>query len=139
AAEIVSSAVIREMPLMRAPTEFRWLRALAVEAVDRPGVDEFAGRLGYRRDLRVALGDVDRLDPETLREPAPAGAVHRRGDPRIGRARDIEERLLDEVRHEPGIGAMCDNRGRAGARAALLRPQGERAFAQGIIRAGRRR
>src|SRR5882757_2212113 len=75
AAEIVLPPVGRKMPLMRAPPELGRLRTLAEKTVDRPGVDEFARRLWDARDLRVALGDVDRLDPEPMRESAPAGAV----------------------------------------------------------------
>src|SRR5580658_4837244 len=61
ASEIVAPAICREMPFMRPPAEFRWLRALTDEAVDRPGVDEFARVLRRHRDLRIALGDMDDL------------------------------------------------------------------------------
>ena len=113
AAEIVPPAVRREMPLVRAPAQLGRLRAFADEAVDRPGVDELAGLLRDRRDLRVALGDMDRLDAEPLGEARPAGAVGRRLDRRVGVAGEVEQRLLDEMRDEAGIGAVRDDRGRA--------------------------
>ena len=129
AAEIMALPVAREMPLMRAPAEFGGLRALAEKPVDRPGVDELARRLRDARHLRVAFGDVDRSDPEPLRELAPAGAVGGRGGARIGVARDIEQGPLDEMRYQPGIGAMRQDRCRAKTVARLFGAQRQRALA----------
>src|SRR5260370_38324795 len=96
AAEIMAPAVTGKMPLMRAPAELGRLRTFAVEAVDRPGVDEFARRLRDRRNLGVAFGDMDRPDPEALRELCPAGAVGGDRGRRLGVAGDVNQRLLDE-------------------------------------------
>ena len=71
AAEIVAPAVSREMPFMRAPAELGRLAALAHEAFDRPGVDELSDLFGLIGHLRVALGDVDDLDRELLRQARP--------------------------------------------------------------------
>src|SRR5690242_12526137 len=43
ATEVVPLAVAGEIPLVSAPAHLARLRPLAHEAVDRPGVDEFAG------------------------------------------------------------------------------------------------
>src|SRR6516164_2988425 len=75
AAEFMARPIGREMPLMRAPAELAWLAAFAAEAADRPGVDELADTLGDIRDLRVALGDMDDLDAEPMRERRPAVAI----------------------------------------------------------------
>jgi hypothetical protein len=125
-----------EMPFMGAPAELGGLRALADKPVDRPGVDEFPRLLGDRRDLRVALGDMDGLDAEPLGEFGPAGALLGRLRCRVSRARDIDERLLDKVGDQPGIGAVGDDRGRATRAAGSLR---ERALAQRVVGARRRR
>ncbi len=74
AAEIMAAAIGREMPFMRPPAELRRLRAFADEAVDRPGVDEFARLLRDRRDLGIAFGDMNNLDAETLGEAGPIAA-----------------------------------------------------------------
>src|SRR5580692_8191469 len=102
------------MSLMRAPAELGRLRALTEEPVDRPGVDELARRFRYRGNLIIALGDVDGFNPETLGELTPAGAIDRHRGGWVGLAGEIDERLLDEVRHEPGIGAVGNDRGGAG-------------------------
>ena len=132
----MTPAVGRKMPLMRPPAKLGRLRTLAEKPVDRPGVDELADRLGDRGDLGVALGDVDDLDPKPLGEAGPAGAVA--GDRRRGivEPRQVDERLLDEMRHEPGVGAVRQHRGRP---AGIARAQCQRAFAQRVIRALRRR
>src|SRR5215467_2832651 len=53
-----------------------------------------------------------------------------------GSVREIDERLLDEMRDEPGIGAMGQHRGRA---ARIAGTQRQRTLAQAIIRSRRRR
>ena len=50
--------------LVSAPAQFGGLQALAEEAVDGPGVDEFADCLGPVGDLGIAFGDMDYLDSE---------------------------------------------------------------------------
>ena len=50
AAEFVAAAIGRKMPLMRAPAELGRLHAFGDEAVDRPGVDEFARLFRDARD-----------------------------------------------------------------------------------------
>jgi hypothetical protein len=122
---------------MTAPAEFGRLTAFADEAVDRPGVDELADFLRRERHLGVALGDVDHFHAEAWREPRPSrracvGSSRRRPVS----AGDVQQRLLDEMRHEAGIRAVRDH-GRGAARAAL--PQRQRAFAQRVVRAQRRR
>src|SRR5256885_5433868 len=67
-------AVARKVALVRAPAHLARLRALADEAVDRPGVDEFARLLRLARDLRVALGDVDDSHAEAAGQPPPPRA-----------------------------------------------------------------
>src|SRR5256885_10440038 len=71
AAEMVALAVGREVLLVRAPAELRGLLAFAHESIHRPGVDEFVELLRLRRELRVALGNVNDLDPELARELTP--------------------------------------------------------------------
>src|SRR5438874_11958062 len=80
APEIVPTPILRKMPFMRPPAELGGLRALADKAVDRPGVDEFARLFGDRRDLRVALGDMDDLEAELLGQNCPIGAPARGGN-----------------------------------------------------------
>ena len=95
ATEVVALAIAREILLVRAPAELRRLRALADEAVHRPGVDELVGLLGHVGDLRVALRDVDDLDAQPARELAPVRA-RLSGLPAsdAGVRRDVEQRLL---------------------------------------------
>src|SRR5215213_6485463 len=106
------------MLLVRAPAELGGLQAFRAEALDRPGVDEVTARLGIARALGVALRDMDPLDAELLREPAPVLARLRLGERDAGIARDIEQRLLDEPRHHAGIGAAAAYRGDAAWTAA---------------------
>ncbi len=124
------------MPLMRAPTKLRRLRALADKAVDRPGVDELAGFLRNHRDLGVALGDMDRLDAEPAGERGPFAARRRDAPVEPGVGAKVNERLLDEMRYEAGIGAVRHDRGRPRPMAPA---DGEDALAQRVIRARRRR
>ena len=134
ATEVVAVAISREMPLVGAPTEFGGLAALAHEAVHRPGVDELARTLAHRRDLRIALGDVDDLDAEGVREPCPILARVRvtRSDAGVGG--DVEQRLFHEVGHQTRIGAMGEHRRRCIGSALAQR---ERVLAQGVVRAAR--
>src|ERR1700722_15522429 len=71
------SAVRGEVLLMRAPAEFGGLSAFADEAVHGPGVDELVGLLRHIRDLGIALGDVNDLDPESLCQFGPGLAAGR--------------------------------------------------------------
>ncbi len=111
---------------MAAPAEFGRLIAFAHEAIDRPGVDEFARLLGHRGDLGVALGDMDRLDAQILSQRRPALAVRRDRGLAAGIGGDLEQSFLDEMRHEPRIGAMGQHGGRT---AGELAAQGARGFA----------
>jgi len=79
---------------------------------------------------------VDHLDAEVARERRPAGAVRREACRPAGVGRDRQQRLLDEMGDEAGIGAMGQHRGRAAGEA---RRQRQRGFAQRVVRAlGRR-
>ncbi len=88
AAEVVPVAVRRQRLLVRAPAELGGLQALRDEALDRPGVDELAARLGVARALGVALGDVDALDAERAASaaPSPRGSSARRTATPVSRA-----------------------------------------------------
>jgi len=69
AAGVMTLAVARKVALVRAPAHLTRLRALADEAVDRPGVDEFTELPRLARNLRCRAGDVD--EPSRLsRRPA---------------------------------------------------------------------
>ncbi len=133
AAEVVPPPVRRQRALVRAPAQLGRLAAFAHEAVDRPGVDELVRRLRPVRDLRVALGDMDRLDAEPLGEQRPVPARRRQRRRRAGVVRDPQQRRLHEMRNEARIGAVRQDCGgpRPGA-------QGQRAFAQRIVGALRR-
>src|SRR5438067_13659632 len=96
AAEVMALAVARKIALVRAPAHLTRLRALADEAVDRPGVDEFARLLRLGRDLRVALGDVDDLHAEAAGQLAPLGA--RSEERRVGREGRTRGRAVHERR-----------------------------------------
>src|SRR6185312_2632536 len=97
AAELMAGAIGRQMALMAAPAELGWLRPLADEALDRPGVDELVPPFRPRRDLRVALGDMDDADAEPMRELAPFAARLGLGHRGAGVARDGEQRFLDQM------------------------------------------
>ena len=121
---------------MRAPAELGRLAAFADEAVDRPGVDELAEALRHLRDLRVALGDVDHLHLQLVRQRRPLLARARIAGVDAGVGREIQQRLLDEVRHQAGIRAVRQHR----RRTVLVRlAQRERFLAQRVIRAPGRR
>src|ERR1700722_15876124 len=62
--------MFREPPLVRSPSQLGWRRALLVEALDRPRVDEFVDRLGLRGYLRIAFRDVNHLGAGRLTEPS---------------------------------------------------------------------
>jgi hypothetical protein len=114
----VAMAIRRKVALVRAPAEFGWLAAFAGKAFDRPGIDELARPLGMVRHLGVALGDVNRLDTQPLRQCGPAGTITRLGIRVADRPRDVEQGLLDEVRHQAGIDAMRQDGRRLIARSA---------------------
>src|SRR5450755_1772081 len=69
--DFVAPAVNGKMFFVSAPTEFGRLCSFADEPVHRPGVDELVRLLGHVGYLGVALGDVDHLDAERLRELRP--------------------------------------------------------------------
>ena len=92
----------------------------------KPSIDQVLtnsfGRFGRSRRLRVALGDLDQGDAEIARERRPAcGWSAGVSMPLRSAHREVEQRLLDEVRHEPGIRAVIDDGGRRAA-ASAARP-----------------
>jgi hypothetical protein len=121
AAEIMPAPVGRHCFLVRAPTELRRLQALGAKALDRPGVDEHIARLRRTRALGVALGDMDALDPGALHQPRPVGAGLGLVESQADLGGDVEQRLLDEPRHHPRIGAAAAHRGDAAGPAAAQR------------------
>src|SRR5437870_2308348 len=94
------------MPLMASPAELGGLRPFADKAVDRPGVDEFTWSFRDGRDLGVAFGDVDCLDPDPLGELCPFDAARRARGSVLQAACEVYQRLLDEMRDEAGVGAV---------------------------------
>ena len=104
---------------MRAPSELGRLAAFADEAVDRPGIDELARASADAAHLRVALGDMDDLYIETTRESGPLRVVGRHDGVDASIAGDVEQRLLDEVRNDAGVGAVGDHRRRCRPRIRL--------------------
>ena len=131
AAEIVALAVAREVALVRAPAQLGRLRALADEAVHRPGVDELARLLGLVGDLRVALGDVDDLDAELARERRPsrrARSACRR--PRRCPSAMFSSACLTKCETRPGF-APCVST--AVGRTLVAGAQRERLLAQRIV------
>ena len=121
---------------MGAPAHLGRLAALRDEAVDRPGVDELADLLGLLGDLGVALGDVDHLDAEIARQLAPALAGGRLHRAQAGILGEVDQRLLDEMRDQAGVGAVGDHRRRP---AAVLRRELQHVLAQRIVGAQRDR
>src|SRR6202041_1118807 len=100
---LVAAAIRREVPLMRAPTEFGGLSPLADEAVNGPGIDELVGSLRHIRHLGVALGDMHDLDAESLRELGPRLAAARPADIDAGIFGDVEQGLLHQMRHQARV------------------------------------
>src|SRR3546814_16461881 len=84
------------------------LHALAPEAGNAPGVDEFARPLRHVGDLGVVLGDVDHLGAGLLHELRPAFPAGGLGRVDADMAGDLEQRLLDELADQAGIGAGGD-------------------------------
>lgn len=68
---VVRMGAGRHGPLVSAASELGWGDGFLVEPLDRPGVDELVLAFWVSGDLRVALADVDDLDPEMLRETRP--------------------------------------------------------------------
>eukprot|EP01139_Manchomonas_bermudensis_P015061 Amastigsp_a509405_127.p2 type:complete len:372 gc:universal Amastigsp_a509405_127:375-1490(+) len=136
AAELVRAALRRKASLVGAPPELGRLDALGRKAVDRPGVDELAGLLGHGGRLRVALGNVDRFDAEARGKGGPLLARRRRRDIELEIGRNVEQRHLDKVRDEPGVGPVRDHGGRA-ARTQLA--DRKRSLALRVVRALRDR
>ena len=98
---------------MAAPAEFSGLAALAYATINRPGIDEFARALARLSRLPVALGDVDDLDRKRLREPRPTEPIARHASRTPAITRDVEQRLLDEMRNPARICAMRQHRRRS--------------------------
>ena len=106
------------------------------EALDRPGVDELAARLGVAGALGVALGDVDALDADALHQPAHSSRVFGSAGRDAGVAGDVEQRLLDEPGHHAGVGAAAVHSGHAARPAAA---EVQHALAERVVRALRQR
>ncbi len=102
----VALRIRREVAFVGAPAQFGRLLPLAGESVDGPGVDEFARPFGRCRHLGVALGDVDHLDTERVRQLSPFGLRGGHVYGLAGVARDVEQGLLDEMRHQARIGTV---------------------------------
>ena len=136
AAEIVPPRVRRQRLLMRAPAEFGRLAALTHEAVDRPGVDELARLLRRTTPVCVSRSAIWITFTPELRDSA-AQPARVAGTVRIDAciARDIQQRLLDEMRHQAGVGAMRQHRRRTRRQPR----QRQRALAQRVVRPLRRR
>src|SRR6185437_7352838 len=130
ATEVVPFAGAGEVAFVRSPAHLAGLRALAHEPVDGPGVDELAGLLGHARDLGVALRDVNDLDAQLARELAPFAAGSGLAGVHLRVGGDIEQRLLDEMRYEPRVGAVREHRGR---RPRIARTQSQRFLPQSIV------
>ena len=120
---LVLEGVLRERLLVRAPAHLGGRGAFLAEALDRPGVHEFVDLLRLVGDLGVALGAVDDLHAELLREETEragrdqAGDLFGAGAPGLlvldEPVADVDQALLDEVRDEAGVGAVLDDGGRA--------------------------
>ncbi len=128
----MAAAVGRKMLLMRAPPQFGGLRAFTDETVDRPGIDEFIRLLRLVGDLRIAFGHVNDFDAERHRELGPFGSISRRAGVYQRVRGDVQQRLLDQVRHHAGVRAVRQYRRR---RRAPAFAQGERLLAHRIIAA----
>ena len=74
---------------------------------------------------------MDALDAELARQFAPAFPALRLVERRVGVARDVEQRLLDEPGHHAGIGAAGGDGGRAAGALVLGR---EQRLAQRVVR-----
>src|SRR5262245_15002546 len=61
--------VLGQVAFVRSPSELGGRRALFVEAFDGPRVDELVDRLGHRRHLGIALGNVNDFRACRLAEP----------------------------------------------------------------------
>src|SRR6267142_274528 len=130
ATEVMPLAVAREILLVRAPAHLTRLAALADESIDRPGVDELAGLLGDGSHLVVAFGDVHHLDTELSGKLAPLRPRLRVPRVHTGIGRNVEYRLLGEVRDEPRIRTMSDHGGRG---ASVPRTQRQRFLAERVV------
>ncbi|MDT4847058.1 hypothetical protein FQZ97_811050 [compost metagenome] len=135
-AESMPRGVCREVALMAAPTQFGRLAGLAEKPGYRPGVDELAGGLGLGAVLRVAFGDMDAAHAQPLRQPRPVLARGRRCGAKAAVAGQFEQRLLEQVGNQAGIGAMGQHRRGLFATPAA---QGQHRFAQGVVGALRER
>ena len=116
------SPIRREMLLVRPPAELGRLRPFTHEAVHRPGVDELVEFLRVLAHLGIALGDVDDLDAQRLRELRPLLAAGGNLGFEAHVLGDIEERLFDQMGYQAGIRPMSEHgRGIVRAAARVLR------------------
>ena len=133
----MAAAFRRQRLLVRAPAQFGRLQAFGDEALDRPGVDEGAHRLRLGGALGVALGDVDALDADGLRQCRPLLPRLRVGRAVTEVGGEVEQRLLDEPGHHAGVGAAAVHRRGTSSRDLAL--QVEHRLAQRVVRALRHR
>ena len=150
---LVLERVRGELLLVRTPAHLGGRGAFLAEALDAPGVHELVHLLRLVGDLGVALGTMDDLHAERARQVVELLRADQlleilRGAPldlavRDQALADVDQALLHEVRDEPGVGAMLDNRGRT-----RLTPAGdhapqvhvapvERLLRRMLVRAGR--
>ncbi len=127
----MSFAVAWEVALVGPPAHLTGLTALAHEAIDRPRIDELADFLRLVRTLRVAFGDMDDLHAHTSSQIPPISSGRRISGVDADVRRDVQERLLDEVRDKAGIRAMCEH-GRWGT--CIACPQRQRFLAHCVVR-----
>ena len=116
-----------------AERELARLHQLVHETVYGPGVDELPLALRPLARLRVTLGYLYRGDIEIAREAGPLLARPRRRIPAADERGQVDERPLDEMRHEAGIGAVIDHGGRGVG--PQLRGQVQDLGADGVVRA----
>ena len=132
AAFALTTSISRKMALVAAPSEFRRLAALAHEALDRPGVDEFPRLLARMRHLRVAFRDMNHFDTEFLGKRGPGSAGIRHFSAATKAFADIEQRMLHEMRYQPRIGAVREY-GRGAVPGRIFPVQRQRRLAQRVI------
>ncbi len=132
-AKSVLRASLRPMPLMAAPSQFRRLKTLAYEAIDRPCIDKFIALFAPGANLGVALGNMDGLYIKAKSQLGPFVGVTRFSTGSRYRRR-YQAALFNKSGSKTGIGALSKN----GCRPSALFPsKRERFFTQSIIGAKR--
>ena len=128
-AKFMAQAIWRQYLFMASPAKFRRLAAFTGKAINGPGIDEFTTALGNCfSNLCIAFSDMDHLHAKLMRQRRPIRAGFRHGHGMTRIMRDVQQRLLHEMRNKPRIGAMGHDR--RGPRPILER---KRAFPQRVI------